>query len=72
MKVTDKTGEIVTTVAINEKDGIIITTAQGIVIRTSLENIRVMGRATQGVRVVKLQPGDYVTDLVRVEEGEEK
>lgn len=72
MKVTDKTGEIVTTVAVNEKDGIIITTAKGIVIRTSLENIRVMGRATQGVRVVKLQPGDYVTDLVRVEEGEDK
>ncbi len=72
MKVTEKTGEIVTTVAVNEKDGIIITTAKGIVIRTSLENIRVMGRATQGVRVVKLQAGDYVTDLVRVEEGEDK
>jgi DNA gyrase subunit A len=70
LKVTDKTGEIVTTVAVNDNDGIIITTAKGIVIRTSLQNIRVMGRATQGVRIVKLQEGDSVTDLVKVEEAE--
>jgi len=66
LKVTDKTGKIVTTVAVNDNDSIIITTAKGIVIRTSLQNIRVMGRATQGVRIVKLQEGDSVTDLVRV------
>ena len=35
-------------------------------IRTTLKNIRVMGRATQGVRIVKLQEGDHVTDLIRV------
>ncbi len=69
LKVTDKTGEVVNTVSVNDSDGIIITTAKGIVIRTSLKNIRVMGRATQGVRVVKLQPGDYVTDLVKVQEN---
>ncbi|MBU4308873.1 MAG: hypothetical protein KJ566_03720, partial [Nanoarchaeota archaeon] len=66
LKVSDKTGEVVTSVAVNESDGIIITTAKGIVIRTSLKNIRVMGRAAQGVRIVKLQQGDYVTDLVKV------
>jgi len=41
------------------------------VIRTTLQNIRVMGRAAQGVRIVKLHPQDYVTDLIKVEEGEE-
>ena len=66
LKVTAKTGEIVKTVSVNKDDNIIITTAKGIVIRTSLQNIRVMGRATQGVRIVKLQQGDFVTDLVRV------
>ncbi len=71
LKVTEKTGDVVTTVAVNEKDSIIITTAKGIVIRTSLKNIRVMGRATQGVRIVKLQQGDYVTDLIKVQNGEE-
>ena len=70
VKVSDKTGEVVTTVAVNDKDSIIITTAKGIVIRTSLENIRVMGRAAQGVRVVKLQEGDFVTDLINFQEIE--
>ncbi|MCK4553055.1 DNA gyrase subunit A [Candidatus Pacearchaeota archaeon] len=72
LKVSEKTGEVVTTVAVNDEDGIIITTAKGIVIRTSLKNIRVMGRAAQGVRIVKLQQGDYVTDLIRVQNGNGK
>jgi len=70
LKVSDKTGDVVTTVSVNDDDGIIITTAKGIVIRTSLKNIRVMGRATQGVRIVKLQQDDKVTDLVKVVNGE--
>jgi len=70
LKVSEKTGEVVTSVSVNDNDGIIITTAKGIVIRTSLKNIRVMGRAAQGVRIVKLQQGDYVTDLVKVLDDE--
>ena len=66
MKITERTGDVVTTVEVGDKDSIIITTAKGMVIRTSLKNIRVMGRATQGVRIVKLQQGDRVTDLVKV------
>ncbi|MBU2104557.1 MAG: DNA gyrase subunit A [Nanoarchaeota archaeon] len=69
LKVSEKTGEIVTTISVNEVDGIIITTAKGIVMRTTLKNIRVMGRATQGVRIVKLQKGDSVTDLVKISEN---
>lgn len=68
VKVSEKTGDVVTTVSVNDKDNIIITTAKGMVIRTNLDNIRVMGRAAQGVRIVKLQTGDYVTDLVRVQD----
>ncbi|MBI2045254.1 DNA gyrase subunit A [Candidatus Pacearchaeota archaeon] len=68
LKISEKTGDVVNTVSVNDKDSIIITTAKGMVIRTSLENIRVMGRAAQGVRVVKIQQGDYVTDIIRVEE----
>ena len=69
LKVSEKTGEVVTTISVNDSDSIIITTAKGIVIRTSLKSIRVMGRSAQGVRVVKLQPGDSVTDLVKVQEN---
>ena len=71
LKVSEKTGEVVTTIAVNSEDGIIITTGKGIVIRTSLKNIRVMGRAAQGVRIVKLHQGDYVTDLIKVQDNGE-
>ena len=66
LKVSEKTGDVVTTVSVNPEESIIITTAKGMVIRTSLKNIRIMGRAAQGVRIVKLAPGDNVTDLVKV------
>ena len=79
LKISDKTGDVITTVAVNDTDNIIITTAKGMVIRTSLDNIRVMGRAAQGVRIVKIHDGDKVTDLTKVLEddsesskGEEK
>jgi DNA gyrase subunit A len=71
LKISEKTGDVVATISVYDKDDIIITTAKGMVIRTSLENIRVMGRAAQGVRIVKLQDGDYVTDLIKVQEKEE-
>jgi len=71
LKVSQKTGNVVNTVSVNPKDSIIITTAKGMVIRTSLRNIRVMGRAAQGVRIVKLVPGDKVTDLVKVFEHQD-
>tara|TARA_Y100000310_G_scaffold142028_2_gene141468 strand:+ start:3745 stop:6174 length:2430 start_codon:yes stop_codon:yes gene_type:complete len=66
LKITEKTGDVVTTVSVNKEDRIIITTAKGIVIKTNLKNIRVMSRVAQGVKIVKLQQGDYVTDLIRV------
>jgi DNA gyrase subunit A len=70
VKISEKTGDVVTTVAVNDSDGIIITTAKGMIIRTGLNNIRVMGRAAQGVRIVKIQSEDKVTDLVKVIEDE--
>ncbi len=69
VKVTPKTGDVVNTVSVNENDSLIITTAKGMIIRTSLKNIRVMGRAAQGVRIVKLQAGDRVTDIIKVQEN---
>ncbi|MFH0711890.1 MAG: DNA gyrase subunit A [archaeon] len=66
MKVTAKTGEIVKSESVIDSDNIIVTTKKGIVIRTPVKNIRIMGRATQGVRVIKLKDGDRVSDLVRV------
>ncbi len=71
MKVTGKTGEIVTSQSVTKNDNIIVTTQKGIVIRTPITNIRIMGRATQGVRVIKLKDNDRVSDLTRVPTDEE-
>jgi len=71
LKVSDKTGKIVTTVSVGDADSAVVTTAKGMVIRTSCDELRVMGRATQGVRIIKLRPDDSVTDLVKVIELEE-
>ena len=72
LKVSEKTGDVVSTISVDDTDSIIITTANGMAIRTTLQNIRVMGRAAQGVRIVKLQPGDYVTDMIKVHENGEE
>ncbi len=71
VKVSEKTGDVVNTVSVKDTDNIIITTAKGMVIRTSLKNIRIMGRATQGVRIVKLHEGDSVSDLIKIQEADD-
>lgn len=71
LKVTDKTGKVVTSQSVKETDTIITSTIKGIVIRSPVKDIRIMGRATQGVRIIKLQEGDKVADMTRVQEIEE-
>jgi DNA gyrase subunit A len=66
MNVTEKTGSVVTSRSVLDDDNVIITTKKGIVIRTPLKNVRIMGRATQGVRIINLAAGDRVSDLSRV------
>jgi DNA gyrase subunit A len=66
LRVSDKTGNVITTVSVNDKDSGIITTSKGMVIRISCKDLRVMGRATQGVRIIKLRADDKVTDLAKV------
>ncbi len=70
LKVTDKTGKVVKTISVIDKDEIIITTHKGIVIRTTVEDLRVMGRATQGVRIIKLNQDDEVSDIARLDKDE--
>ncbi len=63
---SDRTGDVVSSLSVNDKDSIITTTAKGMVIRVSMKDMRVMGRATQGVRMVNLKEGDKVADIVKV------
>ncbi len=66
LNTTDKTGEVIASLSVNDKDSVIATTNKGMVIRTSVKDIRVMGRATQGVHVVRLKDGDKVVDIIKV------
>ncbi len=70
LNVSDKTGDIIRSISVNDKDSVIVMTKQGMVIRTNMKDLRVMGRATQGVHVVKLKEGDRVVDIVKIPEPE--
>jgi len=71
LNITEKTGKVVSTIEVNDKDKFVVSTKKGIVIRTGVKDIRIMGRATQGVRIIKLQDGDKVVDLAKLE-GEDE
>lgn len=75
MEVTAKTGAVVAIKAVQEDEDLMITTRAGIVIRMPVSDIRVMGRATQGVRVIRLDD-DGIADVAVVpreeEEGQEE
>lgn len=66
LSVSDKTGEVISALSVDNKDSIIATTNKGMILRTSMKDLRVMGRATQGVHVVRLKEGDKVVDIVKV------
>lgn len=74
MQITDKTGYLVAIKAVKEDDDLMITSTSGIMIRMPVSDIRVMGRATQGVRVIRLDDHDDIADVavIKKEEGEEE
>jgi DNA gyrase subunit A len=70
---SDRNGKVVGIEMVRGDDSIIVTTSKGIAIRTSMRNIREMGRNTQGVKIIKTT-GDKVTSVTKVQktvEGEE-
>ncbi len=73
MKTTGKTGPVVAVKAVHPSDELMLITRNGVVNRQRVEEIRVIGRATQGVRLVNLDPNDELVDLARVmgDNGEE-
>ncbi|MBK6621098.1 MAG: DNA gyrase subunit A [Saprospirales bacterium] len=73
MMVTDKTGQVVAIKTVKDDDDLIITSKLGIVIRMQVSDIRVMGRATQGVRVIRLDEDDDIADVaILIDGGEEE
>ena len=71
IKVTEKTGKVVAIKKVSDGDDLIITTRSGVVIRMEVSDLRVMGRATQGVRAIKLDKNDEIADVAVVRETED-
>jgi DNA gyrase subunit A len=71
LKVTGKNGKVVRTINVSDGDQIIVSTQKGIMIKTPVKDIRVMGRATQGVRVIRLGDGDHISDVAKLSKEEE-
>jgi DNA gyrase subunit A len=66
LKVSEKTGEVVTVRAVTDDEQLMMITRNGVVNRQRVSEIRVIGRATQGVKLVHLDKGDAVVDVARV------
>lgn len=74
IKTSDKNGKMIAMKEVNDNDELVIITSNGMVIRQAVKELRVMGRNTQGVRLIRLNEDDAIADIARVipeeEEGE--
>jgi len=66
ISVTEKTGNLVAIKNVIDSDDLMIINKSGIAIRLAVENLRVMGRATQGVRLIKVRDGDAIAAVAKV------
>ncbi len=71
INVTDKTGSLVGMLDVTGKEDLIITCKSGITIRTSTKAIREAGRATQGVKLIKIDEGDEIAAISKIDEEDE-
>ncbi|MCS5489641.1 DNA gyrase subunit A [Algoriphagus limi] len=74
MNTTEKTGALVAIKEVVDTDDLMIINKSGITIRISVDDLRVMGRATQGVRLIKISEGDEISSVEKIsrEEDEEE
>ena len=66
IKTSERNGKVVTLKTVQNKDDLMMITAHGIIIRTGLEQIRSIGRNTQGVRLIKLKPDDKLVAAEKI------
>ena len=71
ISVTEKTGNLVAIKNVTDSDDLMIINKSGIAIRLAVENLRVMGRATQGVRLIKVRDGDAIAAVAKVMSDDE-
>tara|TARA_R110002033_G_scaffold44609_2_gene87498 strand:+ start:13755 stop:16289 length:2535 start_codon:yes stop_codon:yes gene_type:complete len=72
ISVTDKTGGLVAIKNVTDSDDLMIINKSGIAIRMSVEDLRVMGRATQGVRLINIKGNDSIAAVAKVMKDEDE
>jgi DNA gyrase subunit A len=68
LKVSDKTGEVISAKHVTAGDGLILITQAGMIIRLSVADVRLVGRSTQGVKLIDLDPEDRVVAVAKLDE----
>ncbi|WP_340066617.1 DNA gyrase subunit A [Ascidiimonas aurantiaca] len=71
ISITEKTGNLVAIKSVTDSDDLMIINKSGIAIRLTVENLRVMGRATQGVRLINIKGDDSIAAVAKVMREEE-
>ncbi len=71
LNITDKTGKLVSINSVTDADDLMIINKSGLTIRMAVEDLRVMGRATQGVRLINLKGNDSIAAVTKVMKDEE-
>jgi DNA gyrase subunit A len=71
IKATERNGKVVSIKEVIDEDELMVITQKGIIIRQPVKQIKVIGRNTQGVKLINLDEGDKVVDVARVVKGEE-
>ena len=67
INVTEKTGNLIAVKVVQDDDDLMIINKSGVTIRMKVEELRVMGRATQGVRLIRLDDDDEIASVAKVE-----
>ena len=72
INVTEKTGKLISIQAVTDDNDLMIINRSGLTIRTAVSQIRVAGRATQGVRIINLREGDAIASVIAVPHADDE
>ena len=72
LQVTEKTGELISILNVTDENDLMIINKSGITIRMAVEELRVMGRATQGVRLISLRGKDAIAAICKVPKSDDE
>ena len=72
ISITEKTGDLIAIKNVTDENDLMIIKKSGVAIRLGVENMRVMGRATQGVRLITLKANDHIAAVAKVNKDEEE